>query len=254
MSGAVLLATIGLQDPIGERSEPTGPLRAALHLRPATVVLLHSAGTRSQAAATAHRIGDDVGPVATRLCLLDGDPSDQAAMLERCRELIEELRADSVFRKGCPVEVCATSGTPAMSTALTLAVAARYPQASHWQALNPSQAAAGTDLQHPPDTIAHLATVMRAASASHSTAADTPAGPEGTPASRPQSKRSNSQSTHRVPWSKAALSASALTPPPMCSRSFRSLASSSTRRHISSPRRLARCNSPRSSLPSSLSR
>jgi hypothetical protein len=145
MSAGILLATVGNRDPeFG--GQPTGPLRAARTLRPETVVLVHTEKTSSNADATRARVEEDAPGTTMRLHRLDGDPSDRARLLEQCRELVEDLRSRGAIRRGWEVNVCATSGTPQMGDALSVAVAARYPDAGHWQALNPSEAGAGASL------------------------------------------------------------------------------------------------------------
>jgi hypothetical protein len=145
MSGGILLATVGGRDPAFD-GEPTGPLRAALTLRPVVVVLVHTDGTAQNARTTQARIESDLPGTGLQLHRLDGDPSDRRGLLEQCHELVENLRAEGGIRTGWTVHVCATSGTPQMGDALGVAVAARYPGARHWQALNPKEAAAGTPL------------------------------------------------------------------------------------------------------------
>jgi hypothetical protein len=99
MSGGILLATVGGRDPAFD-GEPTGPLRAALALRPAVVVLVRTDGTAQNARTTQARIESDLPGTGLRLHRLDGDPSDRRGLLERCHELVENLRGGGGIRAG----------------------------------------------------------------------------------------------------------------------------------------------------------
>jgi hypothetical protein len=134
-----------MRDPIGTGGQPTGPLRAALELRPAAVVLLHTAGSIANAEATCWAIQQATSsqPVAVHLLRLEGDPTHQEVLLRQVRDHIEDLRRAGAFRSGGRVHVCGTSGTPQMRTALVLAVGNRFPTAMFWEALDPSKANGG---------------------------------------------------------------------------------------------------------------
>ncbi len=132
----LFVASIGNRDPETE-SGPTGPLRGARELRPARVVLVALPGVESQADATRKRIAAElpeaevaVEPLAVR------DQVDIDELLHACGRLLDRLtngvRPDHVA-------VCASSGTPQLTLALTLATMARAPQALHFQAADPAK-------------------------------------------------------------------------------------------------------------------
>jgi len=63
------------------------------------------------------------------------DPADLDGLLAACGRLLDEVLPQG---GAGTVAVCATSGTPQLSLALTLAVSALRPDARHFQALDPS--------------------------------------------------------------------------------------------------------------------
>lgn len=131
----LFIASIGARDPETE-SGPTGPLRGALELRPRRVVLVALPGVESQAATTCDRMAAEgldavVEPLAVR------DQVDIDELLHACGSLLDRLM-DGLGAEDA-VAVCASSGTPQLTLALTLAVMARAPQALHFQAADPAK-------------------------------------------------------------------------------------------------------------------
>jgi len=82
------------------------------------------------------------------------DPVDLDCLLHA---LGQELRPLAQQGPGARVACCATSGTPQLSLALTLAAMALFPQARHYQALDPSHAQAPLLREFDPDTLHHQA-------------------------------------------------------------------------------------------------
>lgn len=130
----LLIASIGARDP-ETASGPTGPLRAARELRPNRVYLLAHTEVKTQASATAKRISAELNGAKTEVLDLTGDPADLDSLLLACSRLLEGIptHADET------VAVCATSGTPQLTLALTLAASARWLRARHFQALDPEK-------------------------------------------------------------------------------------------------------------------
>ena len=135
----VLVATIGDRDPVHE-GQPMGPLRAAAAVRPARAYLVHSEPTADRdyaaaAAETARLVQQQVPG-----CRADprphgvANPTDLPALVGAMARLLGGLGADDA-----EVHVCASSGTPQMGLALTLAAEARYGagRVTHWQGLDP---------------------------------------------------------------------------------------------------------------------
>jgi hypothetical protein len=139
----VLVATIGNRDPLGD-GEPTGPLRAAAAVRPARAYLVHSERTADRdyaaaAAETARLVQQEVpGCLAETRSHGVANPTDLPALVAAMARLLGGLGADDA-----DVHVCASSGTPQMGLALTLAAEARYGagRVTHWQGLDPRFAA-----------------------------------------------------------------------------------------------------------------
>lgn len=148
-----LLATVGRQDP-ETAAGPTGPLRTALEVRPERVVLIHSGtpGFPERAEETERRLREEVPAVAVqRHTLRPGDVSDFVPVLDDLQRLVVDLPVAD----GDEVHVCATSGTPAMTVALTLAASARFPAARHWYAANPAETAGPPLRRFDPDALRH---------------------------------------------------------------------------------------------------
>jgi hypothetical protein len=150
---ALLVATIGGRDPETEAG-PTGPLRAALDLRPDRVLLIYLADVRTNAEATLARIRRDApGVSAEMLEVKANDPVDTGALIQAVDGALER------YLRGAQGEIalCATSGTPQFSLAATLTVMARAPTAKHFQALDPSKAAPPHLREFDPDILRRTA-------------------------------------------------------------------------------------------------
>lgn len=148
----VLIATIGMRDPQTEGG-PTGPLRAAESLRPHTVLLIALPDVQAQAEETRAAIRGAVPGADVRLITLDtSDPVDidglQQALDSELRDLANEI-------SGRSVAVCGSSGTPQLGLALTLTAMARFPGATHYQALAPQFAAEPLLRTFDPDVLRH---------------------------------------------------------------------------------------------------
>jgi hypothetical protein len=149
----LLIATIGARDPSTD-SGPTGPLRAALELRPDGVLLVYLADVRANAEATLTAIRDAAPATAVEMIEVPAsDPVDTGALIQAVdRALVRYLRG----AQG-EIALCATSGTPQFSLAATLVVLARAPSAVHLQALDPSRAAPPYLRQFDPDILRRTA-------------------------------------------------------------------------------------------------
>jgi hypothetical protein len=147
-----LLASIGVQDPESNEG-PTGPLRMVIE-RPTAIQRVYLFATepvRQQADRTVERI-EERGVPATRIDIADVDPVDVGALQRWFQRTLLDLEIPG------PIYVCATSGTPQITTALTTVCSYLYPAAEHWQALNPKFAEPGRPLTRPfdPDLLRHL--------------------------------------------------------------------------------------------------
>lgn len=133
----LFIASIGERDPASP-SGPTGPLRGARELRPERVVLVAAPGVEQQAEATRVRIARELPDADVAVETLPvADPTHLDALLAACGQVLERLLAPA--QGGSGVAVCASSGTPQISLALTLAALARAPGARHFQALDPAK-------------------------------------------------------------------------------------------------------------------
>lgn len=147
----LVVATIGARDPETEAG-PTGPLRAAMELRPARVVLLYLPDVRPNAEATLARIREQLpGVEAEAVEAAAGDPVDTAELIQA----VDRALAGPLQGVQGKVALCATSGTPQFSLAATLTVMARAPSASHYQALDPAKAPAPWLREFDPDVLRH---------------------------------------------------------------------------------------------------
>ncbi len=154
----LFIASIGERDPESPAG-PTGPLRGALELRPGRVMLVAAPGVEAQAENTRQRIAVELrGASVTVAPLPVDDPTDLDMLLRECGRLLDSTLGQT---DSASVAVCASSGTPQISLALTLAVLARVPGARHFQALDPSK----TDTpwrEVDPDALRHHAELDRA--------------------------------------------------------------------------------------------
>lgn len=148
----VLIATIGMRDPETEDG-PTGPMRAAVCLRPRTVLLIALPDVLAQAEKTRAAIEGALPEADVRVITLDtGDPVDIDGLQQA---LDSELGAIGAEISGRSVAVCGSSGTPQLGLALTLTAMARFPQATHYQALAPQFAAEPLLRAFDPDVLRH---------------------------------------------------------------------------------------------------
>lgn len=135
-----LIASIGNRDP-SYGGEPTGPLRAAKEFLPSRTLLIATPEVMNGAEATKEAIESAVPgaiveivrikPVSAAL-LADVQISMDAA--------IRNLQPDSL--PAGRIVVCSTSGTPAITMALTLLATAQWRGARHVQALQPGMGVA----------------------------------------------------------------------------------------------------------------
>lgn len=157
----ILLATVGQRDP-GTPEAPTGPRRAANELRPEEVVLLATEDVARQADELRESIQASLPGVAVHVELAErlrpGVPNLPVLLGELLyvgREVVR--RYPELTDASNEVDVCATSGTPQISTALTLVARSLLPNARHYQALDPSKASGGTLLvPFDPDILVRL--------------------------------------------------------------------------------------------------
>lgn len=157
-----LIASIGKRDP-GTPDSPTGPLRAARELQPADVILFATEDVLPQAEATRDAILAELPAAAVTIEIAErlspGTPNlvvDIEQLLYCARGLIR--RHAQALQSASHIAVCFTSGTPQVTTALTLAARSLLPRADHYQALNPDQATPGTPLllRFDPDVLTRL--------------------------------------------------------------------------------------------------
>lgn len=155
----LLLASIGQRDPYVD-DEPTGPVRAALssELQVQRAYLYAHPDVRPQAGSTQEVLAK-AAIDASLVLLPNADPTDTNELMSALTRHLPEPRDDET------VHVCATSGTPQLGLALTLAVTLRYPQARHWQALDPARAAPPYLREFNPDVLRHTAEVEQAVAA-----------------------------------------------------------------------------------------
>lgn len=148
----VLIATIGMRDPETEHG-PTGPLRAAQGLRPRTVLLIALPEVVAQAGETSAAVRRAIPGADVRVITLDAsDPVDIDCLQQALDSEIGALGAEI---SGKSVAVCGSSGTPQLGLALTLMAMARFPGATHYQALAPQFATGPLLREFDPDVLRH---------------------------------------------------------------------------------------------------
>lgn len=158
----VLLATIGKRDPVRD-GEPTGPLRAALKLRPDIAVLLAGQDVRDQAEATRDAIQGALPACEVHLEFAEQLRPGVPNLVVDIQELLYVGRAvvhrhPELREPASRVAVCFSSGTPQMSVAMTLVARSLIPGAQHYQALDPGNAQPGSELLRTfdPDALVRL--------------------------------------------------------------------------------------------------
>lgn len=158
----LLLGSIGGRDPETEHG-PLGPLRAALELRPRQVFLIAHTDVVGNAERTRSRILDEVPDAEVEILRLDlDDPVHIDRLVTYIDRLItgEDVRAR--LQAARRLAVCASSGTPQITLALTLVTLFRLPGADHFQALDPQKAGAPPLRPFDPDVLRHHAELEQA--------------------------------------------------------------------------------------------
>lgn len=119
------------------------------------MLLLHTAATErvdspANAARTAERIREEVPGAAVETHLIGvADPTEIATLAAWFDGVLRGLPAAG------EVHICASSGTPQMGIALTLAAEQALPAARHWTALNPAEARPPYLREFEPDVLRH---------------------------------------------------------------------------------------------------
>jgi hypothetical protein len=151
----LLLASIGGRDPETEHG-PLGPLRAALELRPRQVILIAHTDVIGNAEKTQGRIVAQVPDAEVQVLRLDLDDPVHIDRLVTCIDRLltqDEMRAR--LQAARRLAVCASSGTPQITLALTLVTLFRLPGAEHLQALDPQKAGTSPLRPFDPDVLRH---------------------------------------------------------------------------------------------------
>lgn len=148
----LLISTIGRQDP-GTKHGPTGPLRATLELRPRRVLLLSNPGVAENAELTVSELRDLAPETEVTVHELQvRDMSDMDEIFSALRGVFADITPEGAGE----VAICATSGTPQLFAAVTLAAETSLVAPRHLQALNPEHATTVLREFHP-DLMRHHA-------------------------------------------------------------------------------------------------